>query len=227
MPTPPLMVITPDGKFLNDISVYSTADELLESLASIVHDSAELSQLNDSEKALEAIEQAEALLDLRQFDAALEIVQDDQSSAAWFLRYVVAFERGAWVDMSSAFRMVTDKKYFDEMEIYEIRRAWNKREYEEIKKRYSALAREFPFRDEATYYAGLAYYHSDDVAKALEVWEEGIKAASESPWGLRMDWIRGVAKDGPDKPMMVNHRPESLLGRRFISPRGAWDLKSR
>ncbi len=227
MPTPPFVVMTADGKSLGDVSVFSTADKLLESLALLLHESAEHSQLNDSEKSLDVIEQANILFELRDLDAAIEMLGNDQSSAAWFLRGMIACERSDWAEMKGAFRMVTDESYFSGMEIQEIHRLWATGNYQALKSRVSTLSEEFPFWDEATYYAGLAYYHSDEIERALEIWEKGITTHPESPWALRMDWTRGIAKYGPERPLMMNHRPESLLGRRFLSPHSAWDLKPR
>jgi hypothetical protein len=225
MPTPPVILATPEGKLLSTVSVYVSAADFLDSLASAVAQNEPYGELTASEAGLESrTERAQVLHDLRQLDAALEALGDDQSSHAWFLRGAIAQEQERWDEMDAAFKMVTDDNWKNEISVRELYRYWTIRNLDGIRQLAASLAPDHPRHQEAMYYLGLACYHSGDRDEALRVWGDSIQAHPDTAWSLRLDWTRGQAIRGPDAPMLEGP-PESLLNRVFLSPHGNPDLK--
>jgi hypothetical protein len=226
MPAAPILFITPDGTELGQIDFFCTPDAFLEVLTAVVSGNVAYNELTAAEAALEdPTARARVLYDLRQFDRCLALVEDDQSSEAYFLRGAIARERGEWADMKAAFKMVSDERRKPDIQMHEILRFWEIGNFEGIKSIVTGLNRRFPHYQQAMYYLGLAMYHTGETEEAAKVWEDAILADPESAWALRLDWTRGLAKSGADSPMLSRNSQDSLLKRKYLSPQGNADLK--
>ncbi len=225
LPTPPVMFVTPEGKSLGALNLFCTPDELFSAMVSILNENENYGRLTDDELLIaDPARRATVLYELGRPDDALKMLGDDQSSEGWYLRGAIARERGEWAEMKKSFKMVTDQQRVPDMVMQQIYRCWTQGNYDGIKSLFDEITPTDPRYQEAVYYAGLAHYHSGAMPEALRLWQESIQAHPQSPWSLRLDWTRGLATHGVNSPFLTNNRPESLLGRNYLSPHGNADL---
>lgn len=225
MPTPPLMFVTPEGKSLATANVFCTADELYAVLVRVVGENEPWSSLSDDELLLPGtVDQARVLHELGQSGQALKMLGDDPSSAASFLRGVIAREEGDWAGMKRAFSRVTDDAWLNEMKMQELYRHWTAGNWRGIKSVAADIDPDWPRYQEALYYQGLACHYTDTTSETMRLWKESIEANPATVWSLRMDWTRSILKHGVGTPVLPGHRTDSLLGRSYLSPHGNVDL---
>ncbi len=230
MPTPPLLAVTVEGVEKGKVNIFLSASEMLSALKDIVTPPGGKGSLTHLEFGLENVEKAIVFYEIRQPELALEQIKDDDSPEANFLRGKIACEAGDWPAMKAAFSKIPDDRFAAEIEIHEIYRSWEIGNFEGIISRVAeirASQNKFPFAAEAMWYAGLASYHSGNEPAALETWEQITRNFSDTLWGMKADRTRGLVKHGLNKPQMLNRHPESLLGKRYLSPFGVHELKRR
>ncbi len=225
MPTPPLLFMTPQKKFLGYASNFLSGQELLEKMIAILDENPIYGQLTAAERALEdPLQKARLLLELRQLDAAMETLEGQETSEAWFLRARIAREQGEWLSMKNSIKMITEKKYLQEIEVENILRYWAVQNLEAIKMKAVDIDNENPRFQEAMYYLGLALFHSNDVDQAIEVWQKAIQANPESAWANRLDLTQGLARLDPGTYLSSRDTIPSVLNRVYLCPNGNDDL---
>ena len=227
MPTPPILYLTATGKLLAQASNYAAPDKQLEVMVKLLDDHPEYAELTESEEKLEdPVAKAWVHYDLRQLDDAMNLLKNQRSSEAYYLRGLIAIERSNWTDTKQAFRMVTDPKRKFDIQVDNSKRYWMVRNLKGIKRSLHELNTDNPRYTEGRYYLGLAHYHSGEIDLALRIWEQAAKNNPNDPWSLRIDWTYGLAKLGPDQMVTPLERAPSVLGRKYLSPNGNPDLES-
>ncbi|MGI9519578.1 MAG: tetratricopeptide repeat protein [Pirellulaceae bacterium] len=225
MPTPPMLFMTAEGKMLGHASNFLLPDDLLEYLTGKLDENPAYAQLTPAEKAVEdAVQRAWVHYELRQFESAIELLENQQSSDAFYLRGLIAREQLEWPEMKAAFKMVTDSARLNDIKLDQALRYWELRNFEGIKAHLEGVRPDHPRYQEAMYYLGLAWFHTDDREKALELWEAALRHDRSSAWALRLDWTFGLASLNPDEYLSPTDKPPSLLGRRYLTPDGNPDL---
>ena len=225
MPTPPLLFMTPQKKFLGYASNFASGQELLEKMIEILDENPLYGQLTAAERELDnPLQKARLFLELRQLDAALETLEGQESSESWYLRARIAREQGELRSMKYAISMITDKEYLAEIEVENILRYWASQNLEAIKMKAPGINRENPRFQEAMYYYGLALFHSDSVEQAIEVWQNAIKANPKSAWAYRLDLTQGLARLDPNSYLSSRDTIPSVLDRVYLCPNGNEDL---
>lgn len=226
MPTPPLLFMTPEKKFLGYASNFLSGQELLEKLVQILDDNPFYGQLTQAEKDLEdPLKKARALIELRRLESALETLEGQESSEAWFLRACIAREQQEWLNMKNAITRITDKDLLAEIKVENLIRHWNSKNLDAIRMKGAEVKANNPRYQEAMYYLGLAYFHSGDSVRALDIWENAIQANPKNAWAFRLDLTRGLVKLDPNVYLSSRDKIPSLLGREYLCPNGSDDLK--
>ncbi len=226
LPTPPVLFLTPEGKLLHQLGNHATADEYLAAMTAVLKENPEYGLLTEQEAAVQdPMEKAWIHYELRQFDEALASIKSDQSSSeAYYLRGVIARERGDWTETRRSFRMVTDVARKRDIMIEEAHRYWAMRNFRSMLTVLDGLTAEHPRYMEGMYLLGLAHYHLEETTRAFEVWERAIKHDPQHSWALRLDWTCGLARLGREQMVLPHERPPSLLGRNYLTPNGNPDL---
>jgi len=225
MPTPPLLFMTPEKKFLGYASNFLSGQELLEKLVQILDENPYYGQLSQAEKNQEdPIKKARTFLELRRLDDALETLEGQESSEAWFLRACIAREQQEWLEMKTAITRITDADLLDAITVENLLRHWNSKNLEAIKVKAAEVKPQNPRYQEAMYYLGLAHFHSGDSNRALEIWENAIQTNPKSAWACRLDLTRGLVKLNPNVYLSSRDKIPSLLGREYLCPNGSADL---
>jgi len=225
LPTPPLLFMTPERKFLGYASNFLSGEELLEKLVQILDENPYYGQLSVAEKNMEdPIEKARALMELRRLPSALETLEGEQSSEAWFLRARIARQQEEWLNMKNAITRITDKQLLAEVKVENLLRHWKSKNLEAIKIKGAEVKPKNPRYQEAMYYLGLAHFHSGDPNRAIEIWENAIQADPKHAWAFRLDLTRGLVKLDPNVYLSSRDKIPSLLGREYLCPNGSDDL---
>ncbi len=228
VPTPPMLLVSPDKKMLGYISNFLSSDEFLTKLVEILEENPPLNQLLKEEKKIEdLVERARVLYQLRRLDEAVEQLEGQQSSESYYLRVVMAREQERWSDMKAAIPLVTDSRRQQDVAVENVLRYWSIRNYEGIKAKLVGLHAGMSRYQEAAYYLGLAWYHTGEKTKAIEIWQAAVEADRETAWALRLDWTQGLATVGPDRYLSPMDKIPSMLNRKYLTPNGNPDIKKQ
>jgi hypothetical protein len=230
MPTAPMLVVSSDGTEKAKVNIFLSTTEMLSSLAGVIAPEGKPAPLLRSETGLDSLEKANVFYEIRQMDRALELIKEDSSPEASLLRGKIACETRDWPAMKAAFSQIPDDRFAEEIEMCEVARSWEIGNYEGIINRVEEIRKNvasFPRAAEAMWYGGVAHYHNGNESAALEMWEQTVRAFPGTLWGMKADRTRGLVKHGLNKPLLMNRQPESLLGKRYLSPFGVHELKPR
>ena len=223
--TPPLLFMTPERKLLGSASNFLTGQELLDRLVEVLNENPTFAKLTPEEEAVtEPVQRAWLLYELRRLDEAHALLDKQQSSEAYYLRVLIAREQSNWKEMKQAIGMVTDSHRRLDIDVENVLRYWQGRNYEGIKAKGQRVARNNPRYQEAMYYLGLAYYHTDNTDKAIETWTQAIESNPKSAWAFRLDLTQGLVKLDPTQYLSEQDVIPSLLDRRYLCPNGSEDL---
>lgn len=228
MPTPPLLLMTPERKMLGYVSNFLGPDELMKRIGEILDENSDYKMLNADERAIQdPVKKARVYYELRQLDKAMELLDQQSNSEAYYLRGLIAREQQDWPQMKASFKMVTEQSRMDDIDIEIGIRYWTIKNYEGLKAKFATIRKDHPRYQEAMYYLGLAYFLTNDPDRCMEIWEQAIETDRKSAWAFRLDWSLGLAKLGPDQFITAYQSLPSVLGRKYMSPDGNPDMKRR
>ena len=129
--------------------------------------------------------------------------------------------------MKNAVEGVVDSEHLESLAVETLLRFWQVRNLEGIKVKAEDIDEGNPRYQEAMYYLGLAYFHSNEWNRATEIWEKAIETNRQTAWAYRLDLARGLVKLDPTKYLSAQDRIPSLLGRVYLCPNGLKDLSRK
>ena len=224
MPTPPLLFMTSEGKMLGHASNFLSAQELLDQLVEILDDQSKRSLTTEEQKTEDPVQRAWLLYKLRKLDDARTTLDKQLSSESYYLQVLIAREKEDWKLMKYAIDMVTDTHRKFDIDVENMLRYWQFRNLSGIKALGDQVGIDNHRYQEAMYYLGLAYYHTNDSTKAINVWRNAIENNRNSAWAFRLDLIQGLVKLNPRQYLSSQDVIPSVLGRTYMCPNGSDDL---
>jgi tetratricopeptide (TPR) repeat protein len=226
VPTPPVLIMTPDGDVVDEASNYGSPDEVLAALRRALEKKPDYNRPGEAEQqATSPVERANILIDLQDLDGARKVLGREEDSAAHYLLGSIARAQKRWADMEKHLAKVTDKDLADDVQMERAYPLWYRGRFEELEKHLARFPRGSNRYTEAQYYRGLALHHLDRRKQALDTWKRTIKGCSEDPWIYRADWAYTQLQQGRGQGFFSSAGPKtSLLNRIGYMGRGNPDL---
>ena len=229
VPTPELLVMTPEGKLLGSVSNYSSADKVLALMRAMLEQYPRFNQPSQAERdATDPIEVAQIKIDLGDYEGAAKALARDESQMGLYLKGRMAGRRKDWNAMAKFFQQVTKAELLDDVRVELARRYWDKGDFKKLRALMSKVEPKSNRYTEARYYEGLALFHTGRKKKATEIWAKTIKGCSQDPWIYRCDWAYCNAKAKGGRTMFSSAgKRTSLLNRIGYMGRKNPDLAPR
>ena len=225
VPTPNLMIMTPAGKVVTEVSNYGSTYQVLKGLMKALRKQPELDQPGPAEKDhKDDLVAADARIDLLDYDGARKILRKaaraskDETvvdQAHYRLGYLARMDRD-WQAMEAHFGKIKDehKMLANDMRMERAYQFWCEEEYEKLRDHLAQFPEGTNRYTEAMYHLGLAWYHLDDKKRAQKIWRGGIKSCSQDPWIYRADWAYTQSKEkGARRGFSSGQKKTSLLKR--------------
>jgi tetratricopeptide (TPR) repeat protein len=242
VPTPPVLVLTPDGELLAEASNYASEDALLGTLRDVLRDHAGWNALTKEEAEIEAsgapLPRADLLFDLGREDEARRVLAKEVEATAspeaalLLARFCRLGKR--WSEMELALAPVRDLIDVKDAKTgalaaaHHVERAWlllATDDFDAALEHAGQVPEKSARHTEARYVAGLAQWHAGKRDAALRTWKQVIEGCSQDPWIYRADWAYTQAKQGPKSSFGTGGAKVSLLGRIGYMGRGNPDLE--
>ena len=213
VPTPPVLFMDSEGNVLGEVSNYATEEQLLTAMQQVLADHPEFNEPSEDETEFgSAVERAEVLIDLQDFDAARDTLADETSDAAQYLLGRLARFDHDWDAMDAHFAQVDDESLTDDVAMEKAYHHWHDGDFDALAEQLTEISDQSSRFSEAQYYLGLAKFHGGDRDAALETWQEMITACSEDPWVYRADWAHSGVTQG-NRGAFSTGGPGTALGR--------------
>ncbi len=214
VPTPPLLIMTPEGEVLTEVSNYAPADRVLEVMQRVLRAHPQYDRLSPEEqKVRDPLARGQLLFELMRWDEATDVLARSEADAALYLLGHIARWRRDWKAMERWLSKVRDPALADDVRMERAYRLWYARRFKEL----ADWLRDFPRAShrysEARYYYGLALYHLGKRQRALDVWADLIRTVPEGPWVYRADWAYTSLQQGSRLSFSTRGPRISLLGR--------------
>ena len=109
VPTPDLLLMTPEGKLLGNVSNYASADQVLALMRDTLEKYPQFNQPSQAERdAKDPIEVAQIKIDLGDYEDAAKALARDESQMGLYLKGRLAGRRKEWNAMAKFFQQVTE-----------------------------------------------------------------------------------------------------------------------
>ena len=221
---PPVLLMTHDGKVLDEIGNYASADEMLEALVGVLRAHPEFAKPGADEKQHGTrLSQARIAMELQDLDRALKLIKNRNKPEERLLRVKIHRWRGDFEAVAKELPRVRKKSLANEVKVERAHLLWHQGDMETMQKTLEGLSVLHPRYTEARYLEGLAWYHTGDWDKALDIWSRTIRTAREDRWIYRADWAFTQVKQGEDTTSLSQEKSPrvSVLGRiGYLAPKG-------
>jgi len=223
VPTPNLMIMTPEGEVVTEVSNYGTTAQVLRGLVHALERKPDYDQPSQMEKEhTEDIIAAQIRIDLLDDDGARHVLdkviaRSDTPTrvcdgAHYLLGRIARLDRD-FATMEGHFNRVKDKDLADDIRMERAYPFWYAKEYQELRAHLAQFPKNSPRYSEAQYYLGLALFHLGDSKTARKTWASAIKSCSQDPWIYRADWAYVTSKEKGRTAFSSAARRTSLLNR--------------
>ena len=213
--TPSVLVLTPEGELVTEISNYANAEQMLKGLQKALGEHPVYAKATESESALEGVSKARYLEDLGRSEEALVALKGLEGNEASLERAEIAL-RLERLDLADAMlgSMTDSKTDTARHHLLRGRLALARGQSADAITSLSQVST----GDQATaarYHLGLAHYQAGEVEKARAAWKALVVEADEDAWVYRADWAYCESKPGKKSRRMFssNDSSDSLLGR--------------
>ncbi len=229
VPTPDLLLMTPEGKLLGNVSNYASADQVLALMRDTLEKYPQFNQPSQAERdAKDPVEIAQIKIDLGDYKGAAKALARDESQLGLYLKGRLAGRRKDWTAMGKFFQRVTEAELLDDVRVELARRYWDKGDFKKLRKLMSKVEPKSNRYTEARYYEGLALFHLGKKKDATALWAKTITGCSQDPWIYRCDWAYCNAKAKGGRTMFsTTGKRTSLLNRIGYMGRKNPDLAPR
>ncbi len=235
VPTPNLMIMTPKGKVVGEVSNYGTTREVLKGLLRALDRNPDYDQPSELEKNhTDDIMAAQIKIDLLHYEGAARILKDlakhrkasaeVRDHANYLLGRLSRLDRD-WKTMGGYLNKVKSKDLADDVRMEQAYRFWYEEEYEQLRDHLAQFPKDSNRVTEASYHRGLALYHLGAKKEARKTWSRCVKSCSQDPWIYRADWAYTQSKEkGNRRGFSSSGKRNSLLNRIGYMGRGNPDL---
>lgn len=225
VPTPPVLFMNAEGDVLGEVSNYGSEDDVLSAMLEVLEKHPEYRHTPKDGDSLTAVEKAEWLLDLHDYDGAKAELKEVTSPQALYLRGHLARLERDWDAMERAFTAITAKDLADDVRMERAYRSWLTRDFAQLEKQLADFPEKSSRYTEACYFVGLAHFHQDRKDRATEVWKSTIQKCAQDPWIYRSDWAYYNCKAPKKRRFVGGGDKNSLLGRHGYMGRRNPDLE--
>jgi len=224
VPTPNLMIMTPKGKVVGEVSNYGTTVQVLKGLRRALKKHPEFNKPSELEKHhTDDIVAAQVKIDLLEYEAAAKILQklaDNKKAptqvhdhANYLLGRLARMDRD-WKQVAAHFKKVKSKDLADDVRMEQAYRFWYDEDFQQLRDHLGQFSKDSNRFTEASYHLGLALYHLDEKKKARKTWSACVKSCSQDPWIYRADWAYTQSKQsGSPRGFSSAGKRSSLLNR--------------
>lgn len=191
--TPPVLVMTPSGELLTEISNYASETELLAALDEVLAENEEWDVATaEEEAALKSgapLERGELLFDLGRFDDARKALERAPGSAEALLLTRICRLQRDFAAAAVALERVVDPAHADGAHVERAWLALQERDFKKVHAETKAIATASSSNHEADYVDGLAHFHDGKLEAAQKCWKVLItKAKAQDRFIYRADW---------------------------------------
>ncbi len=235
VPTPNLMIMTPKGKVVGEVSNYGTTRQILKGLLRALDKNRDYDQPSELEKNhTDDLMAAQIKIDLLDHEGATRILKglaankkapaEVHDHANYLLGRLSRMDRD-WKAMAGSLKKVKSKDLADDARMEQAYRFWYEEEYEQLRDHLAQFPKGSNRFTEASYHLGLAHYHLGAKKQARKTWSRCIKSCSQDPWIYRADWAYTQSKQkGNPRAFSSSGKRSSLLNRIGYMGRGNPDL---
>lgn len=216
--TPPLLVMTPDGKVLGEVDNYVGEEELWKSLLALLAKHAEWNAPSDEEKRIARegtpIERATLLFDLGNLAAARRLLADQSGANESLLRVHLCRLERDWSALELELGRVVAPELADGASV---ERGWlqiARGDFAAARKSVVAVASSSPYSSEARYLDGIASWRAKKPDEARATWKALIDDAKvQDRWIYRADWAYTQSLEPARGEFSTSDKRHSPLGR--------------
>lgn len=224
VPTPNLMIMTPAGKVVGEVSNYGTTAQILEGLLRALDEHPQFDRPSEVEKNhCDDVMAAEIKIDLLDYDGATRILNtlvenrkmppEVRGHAHYLLGRLARMDRD-WQRMDAHFGKVAVKDLANDVRMERAYRFWYEEDYEQLRDHLDQFPKDSSRFTEAAYHLGLAQYHLGKKKQARKTWGACIKSCTQDPWIYRADWAHTQSKEpGGRGAFSTADKRHSLLNR--------------
>ena len=232
--TPPVLIMTPDGEVVAEISNYATEAEMLRGLRKVLKEHPEYAGEAAAEAKRSRLEQArvqDCLGNEQQVTALLGGVDGSAKCTAeetLFLAQVA--RRGGKHEDAAELLDSLPAALASEVAIEKALLSWIKGDFAAMVKPLTGYPKAGARSAEASYYAGLAQFHLGESKQARATWKQLVKAHGDNRWSYRADWAYTQAtnkRKAKQRRMFTTVGSKTLLGRHGYMGRQNPDLAER
>ena len=230
VPTPPVLLMTPEGELLAEISNYASEEKMLGALRDVLKKHPEFAQPREGEQELPRLERARIAHWLGDDGAARALLERDRSPEESLFLAQVARRAGELDEAVKALGELDPESHAADLSVERGLIALRRGKYEEMCEAVEAYPTEGARAAEAQYLLGLAQFHLGDPKVARSTWSELVERFGENRWSYRADWAYSQTTDtglAKRKSSFSTAGSKSLLGRHGYMGRQNPDLESR
>jgi hypothetical protein len=228
VPTPPVLLMTPAGELLSEVSNYASEAQMLAALREVLSDHPAFAAPRAGESELARLERARIAHWLGDDRAARALLAEDRSAAESLFLAQVARRGGDLVQAMEALGELDPEADAANLTLEHGLIAWAHARYADMQADLEAYPGDGPRAAEAQYYLGLARFHQNEPEAARSTWSELVERFGENRWSYRADWAysqttaSGIATQKTS--FSTTGGSDSLLGRHGYMGRQNPDL---
>jgi len=208
-----LRIATPDGELVSEMEMGLSADKTLATMLSALEKHPEYNQPSEIEQKYSPFQKAIAAMELRDFDAAKEVLKDSKRESAYLLLARIARYEKNWSEMDKLLENVTSNRRSDDAMMERAHGYWQRREFEKLKEATSEITSDSNRYSESRYYLGLAHYHLGDRDAALKAWRDHVENTPADNWVYQSDYAHSGVLNPDPTAGGGGADPTSVLGR--------------
>lgn len=230
VPTPPVLLMTPEGKLLGKISNYATEEVMLERLRAVLVEHPEYALPGELEAELPRLDRARIAHWIGEDKQAVALLEDERSSGESLFLAQVARRSGSPAQADRFLGEIDSKTLAVEVALERALLAYLEGSYDAMSAPLAAYPSDGARAPEAQYYLGLSQFHQAQPKTARETWKALVATYGETKWSYRADWAycqtddEGLAKQ---RRSFKTAGVGSLLGRHGYMGRQNPDLSPR
>jgi tetratricopeptide (TPR) repeat protein len=227
VPTPPVLLMTPEGELLAEVSNYASEEEVLGALRKVLEDHPEFAHSAAGEQELPRLERARIAHWLGDDEAARALLSRDRSQGESLFLAQIARRAGEFEKAVAALVELDRESRAADLALEHALIAWRQGQYADMLEALEAYPPEGARAAEAQYHTGLAQFHLGDPKTARSTWSALVDRFGENRWSYRADWAHSQTRDkglAEQKRSFGTTGGKTLLGRHGYMGRQNPDL---
>lgn len=188
VPTPPVLLMTPEGKLLGKISNYATEAVMLKGLRAVLVEHPQYALPAELEAELPRLERARIAHWIGEDKRAAALLEGERSPAESLFLVRLARRSGDLKQAEEILAEIDSESDAAEIALERALLAHLEGHYDAMSTPLAAYPSDGPRAPEAQYYLGLSQFHLGQPKLARETWKALVASYGETRWSYRADW---------------------------------------